>query len=1662
VSLTPSHLYRYDLSLTVSTGGYWRFRGLVRGLASAGLLGTQPFVVSRPEGTLIGTGPDGRPVGHGPVLGRVLISIPDQHAPAVDPHRSGMPNPYAGLRDRIESVPMAPERALALAKGHLWRPGGAGRPGARHGQAFLDLQQHPFATIAVVTSPGLIKAASEVLRSASDGAWQLTEEGAPAREAVMRGFQPQYLTANFDQSSGPLGWSSTGLLGKGPYASLRADFRHFTTVDGLQALTGSVPMDSELTLGSTHQAAGKTGKATTVFFGGQASYAKPQRVGPGVMGTYGVVISPWSSSAAQSRSVVRTVLADTNRKEFGNQVLVSGTAEHWMATSSSLVGRRLTGRTFMPSALSGAAGRTTSVPGGWLGHVPEKSAHRLRLIDDGMGEVPRYTGRTWLPQPWLKHNTFGTYPVNALDPTDVLAAFERTAQRRLGLDEAGLESVRTLVTSRALRALGKEMTGVGSSTPVRTGALGWRSVRIGGRTVRARAELIPGDPVFEMLDHSTELEENRRGVETVHEGSDFTSGADLGVTVTEGTATHGQAVVAAGPAYGETGSARRTRSSGNTNTSITIHRAASTEPYAEVTTPYRLRLTLEADDDPAPRRGPSGASTSGASAGERPPRGRMAEVWRNAIGRTTITEEGDIGRVREHVPLSLMAPVRTAGMPPVDPRLSPPRLIPDPRLRLDRTARVMDPATRHGDGTLKPFTFPENGFHVRRIVGQENIQAANNAAIARSYSHGFHWDERDSLHDIVRRATDTSLTRPGSGSAQTLEDGTGNAFLTTFWDRTVTVTGYSVPGLAEKHLVGTDTAALALYSKPDFGGAVLLSVADGMKLEVLNRVTEGGGTSVARESVQDSAMGGGFLVASDALGQNQYSATMTGPYALDGDGTTVGGEHLGSINVKPKTGRTFLFAIPTTWLSVADVHRGIKDSALGAWVQGVFGHARPGRQEVGSHAYTIAWVREDIARELGMVSDRNFPGRVGKAWDAVAGSSKAWVDADKAYWAKRRTAVGLREAVDAALSGVAEARTAADATARSLSLARDAAAAADEARRAGAAEPGTRRHPADDAGPGRDVRHDPHGAAAAARPDRLAPGDSGPTRDGRPGAAPAARLGAVRAEQTEAAARQDAADMSHRAATRRLDAATARLDAARRDFSARSAELAALRGAADRAAHEYHRVRVGADELTRWHQLNATEEGRRQLDGLAEPPAVTFTPPLKPVGPAVSARPVYTRSGGTGPGAGLTSPEHVTYTLHDVGRDNSFYRALAEGLRRTDPRLAADAGVDLADPEAAVAGLRQLMTARFTDPADADLSAFVTPDATDTFTTAEIDGAGLDLGRDTPARREFDGLGGRIPHALNLGEDVRAALAAAQLRRPVDADADTGWDHSGADLLALLAARTFGARVTVVRDDGSFQDFVGFRDGPGTGDASGALAGLLDGVERTRPHIVLSLADHRYRLAVPDAAAEDTAPGGPAAPVAEVPLDPHRAADGADGFGSALVQTMRDGVFDLTRLPDGLRGVLDGGPGPVTAVDALYRWIAERATRDELSAGSPLIDDERAVSLEAFARAGVVLTETQSMRAVLEGGALPAGEVDLTMVQGLRLALTLTPRAASVMALAATVIARELGAAVVLVGPEGEAHRFGSGDAPPVVVVQENGDLVFGVPRARELSVLGR
>ncbi|MEK8143271.1 hypothetical protein NKH18_17435 [Streptomyces sp. M10(2022)] len=82
--------------------------------------------------------------------------------------------------------------------------------------------------------------------------------------------------------------------------------------------------------------------------------------------------------------------------------------------------------------------------------------------------------------------------------------------------------------------------------------------------------------------------------------------------------------------------------------------------------------------------------------------------------------------------------------------------------------------------------------------------------------------------------------------------------------------------------------------------------------------------------------------------------------------------------------------------------------------------------------------------------------------------------------------------------------------------------------------------------------------------------------------------------------------------------------------------------------------------------------------------------------------------------------------------------------------------------------------------------------------------------------------------------------------RPADADAEAGWNHATADLLPLLAARTFAVDITVVDGTGRSQLFSA-----GPLDPTGHLQDLLDEPGQQRPHVVLSLTDRHYQLAVP-------------------------------------------------------------------------------------------------------------------------------------------------------------------------------------------------------------------
>ncbi|MCZ4081474.1 OTU domain-containing protein [Streptomyces antarcticus] len=555
------------------------------------------------------------------------------------------------------------------------------------------------------------------------------------------------------------------------------------------------------------------------------------------------------------------------------------------------------------------------------------------------------------------------------------------------------------------------------------------------------------------------------------------------------------------------------------------------------------------------------------------------------------------------------------------------------------------------------------------------------------------------------------------------------------------------------------------------------------------------------------------------------------------------------------------------------------------------------------------------------------------------------------------------------------------------------------------------------------------------------------------------RLTAAEARRSAAARRLTGPTRADAAARAALARAAARSTAADGAFDARRAELDALARAAETAAAALGRVRAATDRLTRWHQLAATAEGRRRLAGLAEPAPVTYTPPSGP--PRAAEPPPAPRYTPSADGARLTSPDGAAYTVHEVPRDgDAFFHALAEGLARTAPELLARHAIDPGDPRTPRA-LRRLIAARLTDPADADLLAVVAPDDTDVFTAAEIDATGPapDLAAGTPGRREFDQLG-IVPHAAALDDGARAALATAQLERPGDADDEAGWDHAAADLLPLLAARTFGIDVTVVRGDGTFQTFTSQAStspastsqastppastsqastppastpaasasqalAPGRRAGSHRLRGLVDDPEAPAPHVVLFLDHRHYRLAVADPARPLPVPAPPLAPLPAAPLP----AAPPTAVGPGAAPPLLPGPVDRPLSEPEATGTPPDRGEPLPVRGTGHGSFAE-ALLAALGDGNGVLDRRRQVPVTELAGTDVTLTAGQAAHAVLLGGSLSVEDLGLSPLQHLRWLLAGPADVAAA--------AEVLGIAIEVTAPGRRPHRYGSGPGEPV------------------------
>ncbi|MFF0683809.1 hypothetical protein ACFYVW_35225 [Streptomyces tendae] len=1392
-----SHLYSYDLRLDAKRGGYFRPRRWMRGLVLLNVLGTQPFVFGEPESPLFTHRPGTQePAG----LGRVLLSVPVEHTPAVTttPADSG---------SRVQDVPgtvpeMTRQEALDLALG----TGTALEDAA--GREDSVLARHPHQTVSVTSGPEMTRALETTLDKATGRSWTAGRKGAPVHDAAIQLTDSKTLRANHDQASTPMGWRAPELWAAAPYLNRSTWLAHRTTVlPGLTALTRAETINSDSVVGGALQASGRSARTSTLFFGGQVGFRRTHDAGTGVTGNYGLVLSPYRRDLSSSVMVQRSAVSEVTRRDSGRHVLVAASLLHEFAAASDRLGTWAHRAPHMPTFLASAAGSRVVVPDGLLVHVPEKNAHRLGALKDAFGDVPLYKRRSWSPFPWLR-GAFGGWPVNPLNTAAALKRFEERLAP-LGLTTQDREQLRRLVSGRVMRAVGKEMSGgTGASVPARIGRWGaeWAETWVGHRQVRLRAQLVPVRATqdgFGGLGHGVELEEARHAVESVQRAEGRSTGRTIGIAVTEGAHTGDTAVPMAGPSYTQTGSSTQTRAQTRSEGTVDISTVAISQAHGEYATQYELRLDLEITDSapvtpaPALRGGPERALDA------------AGDWWRAWTGRRkhSISVQQNVGRLVEHLPMSLMRPdpQPTDGQPAgaaasdrTDP-LEPPELDEHARphrAELPRTfgAGGWHEVTHPGqDSRTKPFEMPEQGFSVRGILGLEGLHTANTLALGAAYDASLPVPAHGPIGpDLLARAGDTPLTRAGSGPAQSLEDGTSNGALAAFYGRTLTSDGYQVAGLTDRGFWGGADGSLTLYSKPDLSGARLLTVTDGAKFEHGHRSTHGSGASADRAGAAEHVLHAGPTTTSPALGTNQIGSG-SGAQGLDSAASGQTGEQLGSVNIKPDKARTFLFAIPTTWMSVAHVRHHVKDSTPARFVRSAFGDPQRPPQAVETEAKVLAWVREDVARQLGLIDGTRFPAEVSASWDAVADAENAWTTADENYWNLRRgdgfereTALAAAERTLAALNGgdplpvlsVEDARAALDALEREDT----------------SAEPS----------------HD--GWAEV--------------RDGR--------IELARAQVERAVAEQ-------------------RLNEVKEDLEALSAH-------ADGLANTYAEVREATDRLTNWHQLNATPRGRIQLADTPAPPQAIFTAPAAPElasrrapaamtqapnaqvpneqtpNTAASKREPSTvpttagQDGGTRP-AHSEAPWQRRQENEDSVRHRRFDAASDHrSITATEPdgrRVLFDLHRPEGDGNGFYAAVLAARGSRTGDPARLAARVAHSPhipaglglDPQAVFHTREVAAALERAFRGEPGLRErirerMSADGGRLPQAL------RSRLTSQETRSLVRRNLRTarGWNAETADAAARATALTLAVNLTVVEENGAHTSYPGAVD-----DASATL-----------------------------------------------------------------------------------------------------------------------------------------------------------------------------------------------------------------------------------------------
>ncbi|MFG2193208.1 hypothetical protein ACGFNH_11915, partial [Streptomyces sp. NPDC048639] len=976
-----SDLYSYQVELGASFEGHRRPRGWTR-LVSVGLLGAGVFVSKVEERPLFSRGSE--------TVGRVELAVPaahgsERHVPADPP--PGRPAPAPPAPQRLPSV-----EASQLLDGTRPLP----RTDSADRRLTGKLLSAPHVVLSVEGGRERQQLVQDTADRASGTSWHVGAPGAPVRTALRRAMANLSVAGQLGQYLGPFGSRITGLTGAGPFRThyLKAAVRG--ELHNIRVKSDPKPGNFETTIGNEHRVAGSASTVSRTTVGVQGSDT-PLQQAPGRQAVSGTYSTALQYARGKGRSVAQTLTRGRNTilTFTGRMYLVVADAAETVAVRDRWTAAMGTVGTHAGNRISSTAGRLSEPFGRRLAprraaaalqrvrdavmfHLPMQDAIEAGLAPDGLGTTtPHNLGGGYRLPGFLRGRRFPTHPSGRLDASHAAQQLMGRMEK-IGVPSHDREQVLQRLSPDFLRSHLHELTTDGMTLPVRYRA--WSSphhLPVGGSPGQVRFKLTPVTTTVERLRTGYELEDYRTIARDDVDGTSQDRGADVTLSAGERGADSG--VLTANPSLQGTAAKQRSSNRTETSGSTSMPNIATTQAHAEVVTDYVLTVSMTnaTGERLAPR-----AVASVGSLHEILPAGLLTPIGDGADG--AVTEQ------------DVPEPERAVRMLTAD------------QARPDGIAawRTTSDGTGGTESDVLPFDDRTgSGILAVDIRGAANVQDALTLATARADGLG------DSdlggrhtggvLSERVRSARLTPLTGLGTAPAQAQQEATTQGGLTAGFREALGANGSPLPTQSSARLFGqSHTADSRLYAKMHRTGARLLSVENKPRMEAMRRANTSDALEAGITDNVEGAVGTSPLAGNSNAGVTNPGATL--PIGGANDGTALKGTAdttLGT-HLKVVTGRSMLFALPVSWLSVAEANHRITDSRpLHA-----LGKARRGPRAAEAETTALVWLREDIAREYGLLDDTTFPDDLRTAWDDLALAQGDLAEAEKRYYDARARA----------------------------------------------------------------------------------------------------------------------------------------------------------------------------------------------------------------------------------------------------------------------------------------------------------------------------------------------------------------------------------------------------------------------------------------------------------------------------------------------------------------------------------------------------------------------------------------------------------------------------------------------------------------------------------